>query len=94
MAQCYNVPLGSESLALDMGLTPVKDRPGKFVETFMGTTALNNHQQMDLRAAELAAKIEGATVEHRTKIGRNTSCPCGSGLKFKKCCIGKARYSG
>jgi len=24
------------------------------------------------------------------KIGRNELCPCGSGLKFKKCCISKA----
>ena len=23
------------------------------------------------------------------KIGRNEFCPCGSGLKFKKCCIVK-----
>ena len=25
-----------------------------------------------------------------TKIGRNSPCPCGSGKKFKKCCLGKA----
>ena len=24
-----------------------------------------------------------------TKIGRNDPCPCGSGKKFKKCCLGK-----
>jgi len=24
-----------------------------------------------------------------TKIGRNDPCPCGSGLKYKKCCLGK-----
>jgi len=24
------------------------------------------------------------------KIGRNDLCPCGSGLKFKRCCIGRA----
>ena len=24
------------------------------------------------------------------KIGRNDPCPCGSGLKYKKCCFGKA----
>jgi preprotein translocase subunit SecA len=24
------------------------------------------------------------------KIGRNDSCPCGSGKKFKKCCAGHA----
>ena len=23
------------------------------------------------------------------KIGRNDPCPCGSGKKYKKCCIGK-----
>lgn|GEM_PF-5626455 len=25
------------------------------------------------------------------KIGRNTPCPCGSGLKYKKCCLDKER---
>ena len=25
----------------------------------------------------------------RKKIGRNEPCPCGSGLKYKKCCLGK-----
>ncbi|MBK5101444.1 MAG: SEC-C domain-containing protein [Desulfobacteraceae bacterium] len=23
------------------------------------------------------------------KIGRNEPCPCGSGLKYKKCCLNK-----
>ena len=23
------------------------------------------------------------------KLSRNSDCPCGSGLKFKKCCMGK-----
>ena len=26
------------------------------------------------------------------KIGRNEPCPCGSGKKFKKCCMGKGVY--
>jgi len=25
------------------------------------------------------------------KIGRNTPCPCGSGRKYKKCCLGKKK---
>lgn len=25
------------------------------------------------------------------KVGRNAPCPCGSGLKFKNCCMNKAR---
>jgi uncharacterized protein YecA (UPF0149 family) len=29
----------------------------------------------------------GATLTRKTeKIGRNDSCPCGSGKKYKKCC--------
>jgi len=28
-----------------------------------------------------------------SKIGRNDPCPCGSGLKYKKCCMGKKEMS-
>ncbi len=28
-------------------------------------------------------------VSKSLKIGRNDPCPCGSGLKYKKCCLGK-----
>jgi uncharacterized protein len=27
----------------------------------------------------------------KTKVGRNELCPCGSGLKFKKCCGSPAK---
>jgi len=27
------------------------------------------------------------TIKHRPKIGRNAPCPCGSGKKYKKCCL-------
>jgi hypothetical protein len=34
---------------------------------------------------------DGATAPIvRPKIGRNEPCPCGSGKKYKKCCLGKA----
>lgn len=29
------------------------------------------------------------TVVKKEKIGRNDPCPCGSGKKYKKCCLGK-----
>lgn len=29
------------------------------------------------------------TVVKEEKIGRNDPCPCGSGKKYKKCCLGK-----
>lgn len=28
-------------------------------------------------------------IEKKEKIGRNDPCPCGSGKKYKKCCLGK-----
>jgi SWIM/SEC-C metal-binding protein len=36
-------------------------------------------------------KLNPPTVEYSSeKIGRNESCPCGSGKKYKKCCIAEA----
>ena len=29
----------------------------------------------------------------KNKIGRNDPCPCGSGKKFKKCCISKSEMT-
>lgn len=31
-------------------------------------------------------------VRQHPKVGRNDPCPCGSGKKFKKCCMGKGIY--
>ncbi len=28
-----------------------------------------------------------------SQIARNDPCPCGSGKKYKKCCMGKAAHS-
>lgn len=28
-----------------------------------------------------------ATVQHARKVGRNEPCPCGSGKKYKRCCL-------
>jgi len=28
------------------------------------------------------------------KIGRNDACPCGSGKKYKNCCLSKGDYEG
>lgn len=34
------------------------------------------------------ARVGGGTVVRvGPKVGRNDSCPCGSGKKYKKCCI-------
>jgi hypothetical protein len=35
--------------------------------------------------AEFASKIASRHSNHYAKIGRNERCPCGSGLKYKRC---------
>ena len=33
--------------------------------------------------------VKKPKVYSREKVGRNAPCPCGSGKKYKKCCIDK-----
>ena len=40
----------------------------------------------------ITAPAEDPYVRENEKIGRNDPCPCGSGKKFKKCCMGKGIY--
>ncbi len=48
-------------------------------------------------ASQQQAAIEGTEVDHKPqpirnrqqRVGRNDPCPCGSGKKFKKCCMKK-----
>lgn len=34
----------------------------------------------------------GGTERQFLKIGRNDLCPCGSGKKYKKCCLGEKLF--
>ena len=46
----------------------------------------------DLKAADRAGQTaeEPKTIRNRgEKAGRNDPCPCGSGKKFKNCCMRK-----
>lgn len=44
----------------------------------------------DMKAPEPVAQALASLFQgKRTKIGRNDACPCGSGLKYKKCCLSK-----
>ncbi|MGB3211932.1 MAG: YchJ family metal-binding protein [Desulforhopalus sp.] len=33
--------------------------------------------------------LRGECKVKKEKVARNTTCPCGSGLKFKRCCLSK-----
>jgi uncharacterized protein YecA (UPF0149 family) len=36
--------------------------------------------------ARLVQELRAEETVSRPKAGRNDPCPCGSGLKYKKCC--------
>jgi len=42
-----------------------------------------------LKLAEYERNLRTALVTISPKIGRNDPCPCGSGKKYKRCCLNK-----
>ena len=52
-----------------------------------GTTGMSNGN-----SSLTQAPMEGVPNRAKPKVGRNDPCPCGSGKKFKKCCLGKGIY--
>ncbi len=66
------------------------ERPGvmqrKHPELYARLAAVFN-QDLHRRAAALARE----RARGRPSFGRNSPCPCGSGKKYKKCCLRRAR---
>ena len=62
-------------------------------DAFDVTKTLLAEKQADLEAADRAGASEPeepVTIRNRSeKAGRNDPCPCGSGKKFKNCCMRK-----
>ncbi|NSW90951.1 MAG: DUF1841 family protein [Firmicutes bacterium] len=51
---------------------------------------LKNQVPFNTEGYSRQLSVLGEKVE---KVGRNDPCPCGSGKKFKHCCINKFRYA-
>lgn len=58
----------------------IKKETVRFVFNVQVNTSFENQKVVQ----EDKRKIESVTK--KTKVGRNDPCPCGSGLKYKKCC--------
>lgn len=95
MAQSFDMPVAAfEALEKAPNLLHSRLVGDRVIgtEVFTGPSARAVHEAMDARKQKIEAA--GGTIIHRARIGRNVSCPCGSGLKFKKCCIDKAEFAG
>ena len=62
-----------------------KDTSAEDVEQQNNTTAKAQHQTTNLPNAETEGNGQKTYQRQGKKIGRNESCPCGSGKKYKHC---------
>ena len=61
---------------------------GRFPEGTLWEEAITALKPGFLRKFRDDGSMRGETFKKRyTDVGRNDPCPCGSGLKFKKCCM-------
>lgn len=51
-------------------------------------TALNNKRDL----SKLLRYMKPKTMIREHKVGRNDPCPCGSGKKYKNCCLSSGKY--
>ena len=67
-----------EDIEIELGLRDKRSKPRE-----------KNPLQKLLEEYELRETLESFLAESKPKIGRNEPCPCGSGKKYKKCCLNK-----
>lgn len=59
-------------------------------EIHLGDIPTDKMPKLKAKAAQLRRRRVELAKAERKKIGRNEQCPCGSGKKYKKCCLGRS----
>jgi hypothetical protein len=73
-----------EDVEIDMGLRLARETPPPDLGLMLDRRTADGHRSWDDGLADMPSE----TIRNRTRhIGRNDPCPCGSGKKFKKCCL-------
>lgn len=65
------------------------EREGKRLEERVGSLAREKRELKGQLARLRQQEYEEAEPRPKEKVGRNDPCPCGSGRKFKQCCMKK-----
>ena len=73
-----------EDVEIEMGIRAVRDTPPPDVSLIPGLPRLDLENS---RADGFRGFPTGTFTNPFKQIGRNDPCPCGSGKKFKKCCL-------
>lgn len=69
-----------ESLKLSLEVSDLEEEERQFKE---------ENEALKKEIQELEREVQQLKLKAGAKIGRNEQCPCGSGLKYKKCCLRK-----
>jgi len=84
--------LGLEIVETSGGAEEDSEGTVTFVARFRDKNGLHNHHECGQFTREDGRWFftQGTRIKEQpisvNKVGRNTPCPCGSGLKYKKCC--------
>ena len=83
--------LGLQIHNCDDGLTGDNNGTVDFTCSYLENGLLCKLQEVSqfLKEDDLWYYIQGECKVIKEKISRNTACPCGSGKKFKRCCLSK-----
>ena len=55
--------------------------------------AEKENAEFDPREEKFGEILHGSVAHNGNTPGRNDPCPCGSGKKYKKCCLGKSVFA-
>ena len=87
-----NVKTGTIMDGINNELEEITDR----ATTLDSNNSLNKLDVSSLDAATIKRLMDyqnrKPSVREYKKIGRNDPCPCGSGKKYKKCCLNTGKY--
>ncbi len=73
-----------EDLEIIMGLRLTRDTPPPDVQLIPGLPNLDANGRWDIGPDDFPT---GTVTNPFKNVGRNDPCPCGSGKKYKKCCL-------
>ncbi|MDE7296071.1 MAG: preprotein translocase subunit SecA, partial [Clostridia bacterium] len=79
-------PAAPTSAPAESEQKPVEQPAEKPVQTMQTDMAMPKEVNVDALQTSGDTKYNPATVKKAKKPGPNDPCPCGSGLKYKKCC--------
>ena len=91
-----NLSLSSRQVFPDLlrGFLDYVATTGSFLEAARWSDYVTQIESRYLESFRDDGSVKGETVRKpHESVGRNDPCPCGSGKKFKKCCMGQGLVS-